>query len=186
MSPRQTAPLYLEHILLALLDDAPMHGYELHHALANTQGISMIWNITQSMLYVMLDKLEEQGLLSSTLLQGTSHPPRKVFSLTEPGRQSLQRWIKTPVRRPRQMRQEFLAKLIVARRYGIPQVLELIQIQQQACQDWLDQLKASFPPGDADHRDAWLVVTYRIQRLEAVIKWLDMCKSELVHENSAA
>ncbi len=184
--PRQPAPLTIEHVLLALLDPNPMHGYELYQELCQTQGISMIWNITQSMLYVMLEKLEEHGLLSSRLVQAETYPPRKMFQITEAGRRSLDQWMKTPVRRPRQMRQEFLAKLIVARRYGPGEVMELIHSQQQACQCWMDQLQANFPSKDADHMDTWLVDTYRIHRLNALLKWLDLCAAEFIGEYPTA
>ncbi len=183
---RQSAPLTLEHVLLALLDPNPMHGYELYQELSQAQGISMIWNITQSMLYVMLDKLEEHGLLSSELVQVETYPPRKIFRITEAGRQSLYQWMRTPVRRARHMRQEFLAKLIVARHYGPAGVLELIHSQQQACRCWMDQIQENFPSKDPDHIDTWLVDTYRIHRLEALMKWLNLCEAEFIGEYPTA
>jgi DNA-binding PadR family transcriptional regulator len=186
MSPRQTAPLTLEHVLLALLDSRPMHGYELYHELSQASGISLIWNITQSMLYVMLDKLEEHQFLSSTLVQSDAYPPRKVFQVTEAGRQSLAQWMSTPVRRARLLRQEFLAKLIVARRYGAAQALGLVRAQRQACQEWLDQLRADLPSKDAGRMDSWLVFSYRIHRLEAIMEWLDLCERELALEHAPA
>ncbi len=177
---RQPAPLTLEHILLALLDAKPMHGYELYQELSQTQGISMIWNITQSMLYVLLDKLEEHGLLLSIQAEGETYPPRTIFYITEAGKQSLNQWMKTPVHRARQIRQEFLAKLIVARRYGFAEALDLIHAQQQACQSWMDQLQMDFPPKNPDHMDIWLVDTYRIHRIEALLKWLELCEMEFI------
>jgi DNA-binding PadR family transcriptional regulator len=184
MSPRQSAPLTLEHVLLALLDHSPMHGYELYHALSQKQGISKIWNITQSMLYVMLDKLEERQLLASSTVQSDAYPPRKIYHITEKGRQALDQWMKTPVQRARQMRQEFLAKLIIARGYGPSEALALIHAQQKACQSWLEQLTIGFPPKDAEHMDTWLVDTYRIHRLKALMKWLDVCEGEFAGEQS--
>lgn len=186
MSPRQTAPLALEHVLLALLDSRPMHGYELYHELSQASGISLIWNITQSMLYVMLDKLEEHQFLSSTLIQSDAYPPRKVFQLTETGRQSLHRWMRTPVRRARLLRQEFLAKLIIARRYGPSAVLALVRAQRQACQGWMDQLKDNFPPKDAEHMNTWLVYSYRTNRLESAMQWLESLERDINCEHPTA
>lgn len=182
MSPRRSAPLTIEHVLLALLDPRPMHGYELYQALSQTQGISLIWNVTQSMLYVLLDKLEAHGLLASEVAPSNSHPPRKIFHITEMGRQTLYRWMKTPVRRAREMRQEFLAKLIAARRYGQEDALELIHAQRQACLDWLGALQADNPVKETGPSDGWLVYSYRAHRLDSILEWLDVCERELTRE----
>lgn len=178
MSPRQSAPLTLEHVLLALIDQRPMYGYDLYHELSAMPGISLVWNIKQSLLYALLDKLEDHGLLASRQVHGPTYPPHKDFTITAAGRESLQSWMRSPVRRARELRQEFLAKLIVARRYGPEVAAGLVRAQRAACQDWLAQLRGSQPPNDAPHRDAWLVYSYRINRLECVIDWLETCHEE--------
>jgi PadR family transcriptional regulator PadR len=179
MSPRHSAALTLEHILLALLDQKPMHGYELFQEICAIKGISLIWNIKQALLYAILDKLEERGFLSSQIVQGETYPRRKYFYITESGKNSLLNWRKIPVRRARDIRQEFLAKLIVARRYGKSDTLELIRIQEQACQTWLNDLKMNVPPLDQMHMDEWFVHSFRINWVEAISKWLKMCELEI-------
>ena len=179
MSPRHSSALTLEHVLLALLDQKPTHGYELYQELCEMKGISLIWNIKQASLYAILDKLEARGFLSSQLVQGGTYPPRKNFHLTEIGKRSLQTWIKSPVRRARDLRQEFLAKLIVARLYGKSDALELIHIQEQACQTWLKELETTVPSPNQENMDEWFVFSYRINRVEAVLKWLKVCELEI-------
>jgi PadR family transcriptional regulator, regulatory protein AphA len=179
MSPRQSSALTLEHVLLALLDQKPMHGYELYQELCEMKGISLIWNIKQGMLYAMLDKLEGKGFLTSQIGQGESYPPRKYFHLTEFGKSSLESWLKTPERRARDIRQEFLAKLIVARRYGTSQALELIHLQEQTCQSWLHDLKINVPSFNQEQMDEWFVYSFRINRVKGLLKWLKECELEI-------
>jgi DNA-binding PadR family transcriptional regulator len=179
MSPRHSAALTLEHILLALLDQKPMHGYELYQELCEIKGISLIWNIKQALLYAILDKLEERGFLSCQVVQGETYPRRKYFYLTEIGKNSLLAWRKTPVRRARDIRQEFLAKLIVARLHGKSDLLELIHIQEQACQTWLNELQTNVPHLDQEHMDEWFVYSFRINWVEAILKWLKVCELEI-------
>jgi len=179
MSPRHSSAITLEHVLLALLDRKPMHGYELYQELCEMKGISLVWNIKQGLLYAILDKLEEQGFLTSHLIQGETYPPRKVFHLTEAGKASLQTWLKTPVRRARDIRQEFLAKLIVARRYGISEVLELIHIQQRVCQTWIDDLQTNAPSPNQEQLDEWFVYSFRLNREQAALQWLKICELEI-------
>lgn len=182
MSPRRSSALTLEHVLLALLDPRPMHGYELYQELCAMNGISLIWNIKQAMLYALLAKLEARGLLYSQLVQGETYPPRNYFRLTEPGKDALHAWLKTPVRRARDFRQEFLAKLIVARRYGKSNALELIHIQHEACLSWLSELKVNVPAQDSEHTDERLVYSFRITRIEAILEWLKTCEQEIGKE----
>ncbi len=172
MSPRRAAPLSLEYVLLALLDQKPMHGYELYQELRNMQGMSQIWSIKQALLYALLDKLEEGGYVTSQVIQGETYPPRKEFHLTEMGKSSLQTWLTTPVQRARNLRQEFLAKLIIAHRYGKADVLKLIGIQEQACQAWYETLQSNIPPQDSQHLDEWMVYSFRLNRVEGELKWL--------------
>ncbi len=179
MSPRHSSAITLEHVLLALLDWKPMHGYELYQELCAMTGISQVWNIKHGRLYAILDKLEEKGLLSSHMVQGETYPPRKDFQLTEAGKASLQTWLNTPVRRARDIRQEFLAKLIIAHRYGILPALKLIRIQQRACQAWIDELQTDAPPFNKGGLDEWLVYSFRINREQGALLWLKMCELEI-------
>ena len=179
MSPRHPSVATLEFVLLALLDQKPMHGYELYQELCGLQGVSQIWNIKQGTLYAMLNKFEEQGFLTSQMVQGETYPPRKYFYLTEAGKNSLQTWMKTPERRARDIRQEFLAKLIIARRYGTGQALELIQLQEQACQGWLDELKTNVSPSNQEHLDEWFVYSFRMNRVKGLLSWLKDCELEI-------
>lgn len=179
MSPRPSATLTLEHVLLALLDEKPMHGYELYQKLCEMKGISLIWNLKQPMLYALMAKLEKQGCLVSKPDSGETYPPRHYFHLTDAGKNSLLKWLKTPVRRARDVRQEFLAKLIISRRYGRDNLMEMIRIQEAACQTWLSDLKAAFPPLDPVHMDGWMVYSFRIHRVEGMLKWLEALKTDL-------
>jgi hypothetical protein len=59
------------------------------------------------------------------------------------------------------------------------EALDLIHAQQQACQRWYEDLSASMPPMDSAHEDEWLVYSFRINRVEAVLGWLKTCQSEI-------
>ena len=74
MSPRPSIPLTHEYILLGLLHQQPMHGYDLHKEITSREGIAVIWTVKQSQLYALLDKLETQGLLTSTLVPRRGAP----------------------------------------------------------------------------------------------------------------
>jgi hypothetical protein len=59
---KSQAPLSLEHILLGFLCQESTDGYDLYKKINGFEGISLVWNIKQSLLYAMLDKLEKKWI----------------------------------------------------------------------------------------------------------------------------
>src|SRR5690242_1843112 len=64
--------------ILALLDDRPMHGYEMIQELEERTGGR--WRPSAGSIYPTLQLLEDEGLVSAEEVEG-----RKVYSLTDAG-----------------------------------------------------------------------------------------------------
>jgi DNA-binding PadR family transcriptional regulator len=170
----------MEYVILALLDEEPLHGYELHHRLNDMPGISRIWSIKQALFYSKLERLEKDGFIEQVQLEpDAGAASRVVFGLTAQGKESILGWISTPVRKARDIRQVFLGKLIVARRYGQKQALDLIQKQRQVCQGWYDHLVSDLPEVNAQHMDELIVHTYRLYRDRSTLHWLDYLEGQI-------
>jgi DNA-binding PadR family transcriptional regulator len=72
----------VRYAILALLEERPMHGYEMMQELADrTQGL---WRPSPGSLYPALQLLEDQGLVRSESADG-----RRQFTLTDEGRSEL-------------------------------------------------------------------------------------------------
>jgi len=175
---RLPAPLSLEYILLGFLCQSPIHGYDLYKKISHFEGISLVWHIKQSQLYALLDRLEADGLLTSTMIPGEAHLLRKEFQVTPLGRQSFLAWVTCPVGHGRDMRQEFLAKLYFAEKSGAEAGLELIEEQKVVCVEWLSSLHISFSVTTDDQRYQRMIFQYRISQTQAMLEWLDYCRSE--------
>ena len=81
----------LEPALLALLQAQPEHGYILTDRL-NKFGLG---TIDPSIIYRMLRQMEELGWVTSTWdAQEALGPPRRIYQLTDDGRQRLAGWRK--------------------------------------------------------------------------------------------
>jgi PadR family transcriptional regulator AphA len=181
---RQSNPLSVEYILLGLLADCPRHGYDLYRQITHFDAISLVWNIKQSQLYALLDKLESDGLLKSTLVAGDSHLMKKNFSLTGAGIQTFKAWKTSPVDHPREMRQEFLAKLYFCQKDGGEAGFELIEEQRSLCYEWLTSQQMDFAAAREDQHFERMVYQFRINQTQAILEWLDYCGIEL--QNQAA
>jgi DNA-binding PadR family transcriptional regulator len=74
--------------LLSLLAEKPYHGYELEHVI-ESRGMREWTEIGFSSIYYLLKKLEGDGWIESRLEEAGRGPARKVYSITEGGREQL-------------------------------------------------------------------------------------------------
>jgi PadR family transcriptional regulator AphA len=176
---RSQTPLSLEYILLGFLYQGPIHGYDLYKKISNFKGISLVWHIKQSQLYALLDKLEDDDLLTSNIVPGEAYMLRKEYQITTIGRQSFLTWVTRPVGHGREMRQEFLAKLYFSQKSGIEASLRLIEEQKAVCAGWLSNLHISYSKTTDEQLYERMIFHYRISQTQAMIEWLDYCRTEI-------
>jgi DNA-binding PadR family transcriptional regulator len=82
MSPAVFAHGHLRLYLLSILADAPMHGYELIHALEERFGGT--YTPSAGTIYPRLGKLKNEGLVSTT-----TEGRKTIYAITEAGRAEL-------------------------------------------------------------------------------------------------
>jgi PadR family transcriptional regulator, regulatory protein AphA len=179
MSPMVRRSLTIEHALLGFLQQGPLHGYQLHQKLCDPAGLKQVWYLKQAQLYALLGKLEEAGYITATIQPQETRPARRVFRLTPAGQDAFQDWLFSPVLRPRQMRQEFQAKIYFAQYSGGEACARLIAVQCQACQHWLAAQKTYAERESAANDYAWLVDQYRVGQIQAMLDWLKICQEKL-------
>lgn len=75
------------HPSLAVLSHGESHGY----AIAGVLRLDGFTRIKGGTLYALLKRFEDQGLVEHTWHHGQTGPGRKQFTLTELGRQELER-----------------------------------------------------------------------------------------------
>lgn len=178
MSPMVRRSLTIEYALLGLLMPGPLHGYQLHQQLCDPYGLGLVWRIKLARLYAWLEKLEGDGFITSSLQPQETRPARRVYQLTTQGQRAFQEWLSSPVQAPRQMRQEFQAKLFFAQNGSEELRVDLIASQRAACQRWLASHQAQAVEEKESHSYAWLVDQYRIGQIQAMLDWLDFCQEK--------
>ena len=175
MSPRQQSPFSFEYVLLGIIYQHPIHGYELFKEVSQLEGIALIWKVKQSQLYALLDKLEIEGYIQSTLISNEARPTRKQYCLTEAGLASFLAWAQTPVKHGRDIRQDFLARLYFAQRLGKDAVTLLLEQQKEVCQTWRDGVNLRLKSLVDSHSFDRLIYEYRLKQMDATLSWLDDC-----------
>jgi DNA-binding PadR family transcriptional regulator len=162
--------------LLALLAKEPAHGYELKTQLEQIFGEAYpAPNIGQ--IYVTLQRLERDGLVCSQDVVQTTRPNKRVYELTDAGREAVIDWIDKPSEGPR-VRDEFFMKLALSPQAGTSDRLGLINRQRRY---YLAQLRSlSELAAAADRRIPKLLIEGAILHLQADLDWLQRCQEEVV------
>ncbi|GAA0903861.1 PadR family transcriptional regulator [Streptomyces thermoalcalitolerans] len=163
--------------LLALLARGPAHGYELKQDLEQLLGSAYPQpNIGQ--IYVTLGRLEKSGLIEGEEVEQTGRPNKKIYRLTDAGREAVSAWFQKPEDEPR-VRDEFFLKLALAPQTGLADQIALINKQRRQYLNTMRQLSKLAAAEDRDNRIAHLLIEGAMLHLQADLDWLERCQEEL-------
>jgi DNA-binding PadR family transcriptional regulator len=98
----------LRHAVLAALLEGEASGYELSKRF--DVSVANFWSATPQQLYRELERLEGEGLIGGRVVEQRRRPNKRVFTLTNAGREELYAFTTQPAR-PMAMRDELLVKL---------------------------------------------------------------------------
>jgi PadR family transcriptional regulator AphA len=161
-----------DYALLGLLMLGPRHGYELAPYFANDGTLGLVCTLGVSRLYALLHALEELGFVHAESSAISGGPPRKVFSLTEAGEEAFRQWLDQPIRRLRQIRQDFLLKLFFSRQLPGNDTATLVERQVAVSRAVADELAAR-AKSETEESFAALVYESRLAMARATIAWLE-------------
>jgi PadR family transcriptional regulator PadR len=89
---------YVQFLLLLLLNEEPKHGYQLAEDL-QTRGYVREGRFKTGSLYTILNRMEEKEILTSKKEESESGRTRRVYSITEDGREHLKTGLQYMLRR---------------------------------------------------------------------------------------
>lgn len=172
----------IRHGLLALLERAPMYGYQLRREFETSTGSTWPLNIGQ--VYTTLARLERDGLVEPS---GEPDAEGKhIYRLTDAGHAELTGWFATPVSANDRPRDELAIKVALAMTTPGVDVSRVVQTQRTATLRHLQEL-TRLKSSSTDTSDAaWLLVLESmIFRAEAEVRWLDHSEQQLARMNVA-
>ena len=115
MSPELSLP---EYTVLAVLAQQPAHGFAVAQLTARGGQLGRVWQSPRPVIYRAIGRLLNARLLAARGVEPGLGPRRTIYTVTDEGRQSAQRWLSTPVAHVRDVRSVFLLKLAVLDRAG--------------------------------------------------------------------
>lgn len=170
----------VKHALLGLIAERARHGYELHSAFLALAGGNENWNLKPAQVYSTLERLEEASLVecASDLGEG-SEPSRRVYIITESGREALAEWFASG-EAPEHQRDSFYIKLMVALVSGCGDPYRILITQRSSIYQRLHALTNQRNQLDSRTELAQvLLLDKAIMYLEADIRWLEIVESRL-------
>ncbi len=171
----------VKHAILGLLSDRPLHGYDLKSAFEDELAPKSQLNFGQ--VYTTLDRLRRDGLVDHDVVSQAVRPDKKVYALTDRGRDELREWLSTPARHDLDLRNETFLKLMLARRLVDVEPANVIAIERRACMERLHEVGRARARAQADTSvQETLLLELAVLRLEAFAKWLDRCETLLAQE----
>lgn len=99
----------LKYAVLAALLEGEASGYELSKVF--DVSLANFWPATPQQLYRELERLAQDGLIEARVVQQERRPNKRMFTLTEAGREDLRAFAAEPPRRPIAVRDEFMIKI---------------------------------------------------------------------------
>ena len=146
-----------EYCVLAMLVEAPRHGWALSSTLAREGELGSIWTMARPLVYTSLRHLESEGHIKTAGLErGERGPHRVIFQATPEGKRLVEQWLGRPVEHVRDIRSLFLLKVVLTQRLGYD--VEPLLVAQRAVMvpfvAWLEvQARRRRSGGRADRGD---------------------------------
>jgi DNA-binding PadR family transcriptional regulator len=171
-------------LVLGLLMDRPMHGYEISQVIGKEEIRGWL-SVSITSIYYALNKLKKNGSIMETVHTSETSPERTVYHITDSGRQVFFGLMEKSLASSDRPYLDFDLAVYFINRLPQTSVTTLLAKRRKFLQEWLDSLLVSLEsarelsnnsPGLAilEHSDAFL-------RME--VEWLDHVVTELGAES---
>lgn len=119
----------LAHAILASLIDDSCSGYDLAKQFDGSVGF--FWQASHQQIYRELSKLDKLGWITSEIIVQEGRPDKKVYSVTQVGKQKLQEWIAQPCE-PTIVKDDLLVKIFSGHIVSEHTILQQLEHHRQA------------------------------------------------------
>ncbi|MBR2716823.1 MAG: PadR family transcriptional regulator [Oscillospiraceae bacterium] len=169
----------LKYTILGLVQREPASGYDI--AKTFSDSVSNFWSAKHSQIYPELKRLVEEGLVEYRIEIQGEKLEKKMYSITEKGREEFFDWLYRDDGPPPQQKDAFRLRIYFNEDLSQEKKRELLNAQ--CARRWdrlleLEQMTCAFPPVEemspaqfSDH----LLIRGGVLREEAYIQWLYEC-----------
>ena len=165
----------MKYLFLSLLSQSPTHGYDLLQTYSDLFSAALP-PLNAGQIYTTLSRLERDGFVSKVNVEQDGKPDKRVYEITNDGRQALLAWFAEPLYGPR-IKDNFFLKLVSANISGLANPQQLIAGQRQQYLQALHDLNVQvLRPEMIEDPSKILLIQGAILHLKADLEWLDLCE----------
>jgi len=113
-----------KYAVLGLLSRRPQSGYDIRKQYEGSAG--NFWSESYGQIYPILKQLEAEGLAIHSVDRNEGRPDRKVYRITDAGREALREWLVSPAETFR-YRVEVLLKVMHGMEVGPDATIEHVE-----------------------------------------------------------
>ena len=171
------------YALLGILTLRPHTAYDLTQQAR--RSLAFVWQVSESQLYEEPKRLVRAGLVTCREEAAGPQRTRRVYEITDAGREALRDWLKRPPAPPR-WENEVLLRILLADSAGIGDLRTTlaahradVEAQYAAGAAFIEQqLDGAGPyPERASLNVLWWL--YRAEQLRLMLAWLDRVEAEV-------
>lgn len=184
----------LKHGILGLLNYGCMTGYDITRIFQDS--LNYFWNAQTSQIYRELKTLKANGWATDETVAQVGKPDKKVFSITESGKEELNRWLISD-NSEFLTREPLLMKTFFRGERSIPENLAFFDSLKESCLRFATQMQTT--PAyveqyttlvdDPKKSIYWqMTVEFGVMYVQMLLHWIENCKQKLTeaaNEDSA-
>jgi PadR family transcriptional regulator AphA len=133
----------LKYVLLGALNYRPLTGYELKTFIE--QSARHFWHARTSQIYRTLDKLDDDGLLTSEIEERDDKPDLRRYHITPAGREDLRAWLAKPMTEVEPTKSALIVRLFFSAQLDKETVLTQLRLQKALHEDLLPVFQIEIP-----------------------------------------
>jgi DNA-binding PadR family transcriptional regulator len=174
-------------LLLGLLLDRPMHGYELYQQI-QTEGIDDWFNISAAGVYYSLRKLRDQGLVAESQQRTGGSTRKSIYRLTDDGRTNFFAAMEMELASRDQACLEYDLVIYLLNRLPWQRALPRLEERRSFLGEQIDQVRATLAAGHKASAPALklAILEHKLAFLEMEQGWLADVIGGIQRESEAA
>jgi DNA-binding PadR family transcriptional regulator len=120
-----------------------------------------------------LDKIERNGLISTSIVSDSTLPVRKICTLTPEGKSVFENWLHSPVDHMNEIRSDFLGKLYFLKDRPQDERRQVLEMQKHRCETWLENIEKKLDQHPDSEDYLHIVYTFRAEFIRSALRWIN-------------
>jgi DNA-binding PadR family transcriptional regulator len=176
----------IKYAILGLLSYSDMHGYRIKEHIGKNFG--HMWSINFGQIYPNLKNLREEGFIHLLEVSPSENggPQKKLYSITEKGRDEFTRWLTEPPQGPMLIRDPFLLKFAFFGFGDNDQAIKIIDQQIKNFEAQLQRRQTNRQRWDRQNLYVRLIAELGVTQNEMYLEWLRHARTEIANNMNGA